>query len=89
MTSGVMRKRRFDHMDVYRETVYYHSLECHSRRFDDKQSASVTLSNGITAYTHETRREASLSYQDGEQTVLLGGNVPVASLKILAESLLP
>lgn len=54
---------------------------------DDKRSASVTLSNGITAYTHETRREASLSYQDGEQTVLLGGNVPLASLKILAESL--
>ncbi|MFZ0074939.1 MAG: hypothetical protein WAL00_02385, partial [Exiguobacterium undae] len=47
----------------------------------------VTLSNGIEAYIHETKREASLSYQDGEQTVLLAGNVPVASLRTLAESL--
>ncbi|MGX8176544.1 hypothetical protein ACWS7L_03520 [Exiguobacterium artemiae] len=54
---------------------------------DDNQSAVVTLSNGIEAYIHETKREASLSYQDGEQTVLLAGNVSVASLKTLAESL--
>ena len=54
---------------------------------DDNQSAVVTLSNGIEAYIHETKREASLSYQDSEQTVLLAGNVSVASLKTLAESL--
>jgi len=54
---------------------------------DDNQSAVVTLSNGIEAYIHETKREASLSYQNGEQTVLLAGNVSVASLKTLAESL--
>lgn len=54
---------------------------------DDNQSAVVTLSNGIEAYIRETKRETSLSYQDGEQTVLLGGNVSVTSLKTLAESL--
>lgn len=54
---------------------------------DDNQSAVVTLSNGIEAHIHETKREASLSYQNGEQTVLLAGNVSVASLKTLAESL--
>jgi len=60
--------------------------------WNDEKDASTTWTftgkqSIITAYTHETRREASLSYQDGEQTVLLGGNVPLASLKTLAESL--
>ncbi|WP_035396338.1 hypothetical protein [Exiguobacterium sp. OS-77] len=45
------------------------------------------MANGIEAYVHETKREASLSYQDGEQTVLLAGNVSVDRLKILAASL--
>ncbi len=54
---------------------------------DSKPTEVMTLANGIEAYVHETKREASLSYQDGEHTVLITGNVSVDRLKILAASL--
>lgn len=48
-----------------------------------------TLADGRTAYMQENNQRANLYYADGDQLVLLSGNLPLSQLKQLAVTIAP